>query len=278
MTWVLEHSPTKGSDRLVLISIANYADKSPVDGAWEAWPGIATIQQESGLDRTRTVNDALSRLINGGHLERVINGAPDMRIRADHRPNLYRILLPNGVTCSDTRCKWCGVTDGAARGDALRPHGVTDGDVTGCRETSPEPLVDPNDEPKQQPLPGTDPLTAVFDAWTASTKRTARTVLDSKRRRLIEGALKTHPLPDVLDAVRGWEHSPWHRGENPERRPYNDLGLLLRDAANIEKFRDLARGPRIEKANGRPNPAHDPRIDTDRSGPNTFGPLVRKRA
>lgn len=88
------------------------------------------------------------------------------------------------------------------------------------------------------------PVEIVFEAWKSVTKRTAATVLDAKRQRLIANALRTHPLDDVLDAVRGWEHSSYHRGKNSARTPYNDLGLLLRDAEHIERFRDLARGPR----------------------------------
>lgn len=84
----------------------------------------------------------------------------------------------------------------------------------------------------------------VFDAWVASTQRTAATVLDAKRRKLIVAALKAYPLADVFDAARGWEHSAHHRGENDQRIVYNDLSLLLRDAGTIERFRDYARGPR----------------------------------
>lgn len=81
----------------------------------------------------------------------------------------------------------------------------------------------------------------VFDEWVRVTGKTGRTVLDEKRRRLIRNALKAYPLDDVLAAVRGWQHSPHHRGENEQRTVYNDLGLLLRDNAHIERFRDLER-------------------------------------
>ncbi len=93
----------------------------------------------------------------------------------------------------------------------------------------------------------------VFEAWKASTKKTAATKLDRDRTRLITAALKDYPLEDVLDAVRGWEHSAHHRGENDTNTVYNDLGLLLRNAANIERFRDLARGPRQPSRRGRSN-------------------------
>ena len=74
-------------------------------------------------------------------------------------------------------------------------------------------------------------------------------MFDAKRQRIIRRALKTHPVADLLDAVQGWQHSPHHRGENDSGTVYNDLGLLLRDAEHIEKFRDLERGI------GRPRPA-----------------------
>lgn len=94
----------------------------------------------------------------------------------------------------------------------------------------------------------------VFDAWKASTKKTAATKLDKDRTRRITAALKDYPLEDLLDAVRGWEHSAHHRGDNATGTVYNDLGLLLRDAAHIEKFRDLARGPRESTRRGRVQP------------------------
>jgi hypothetical protein len=150
--WVLDHSPTRGSDRLVLISIANHAGKEPTaDGTWEAWPGVELMRREAGLERTRTVQDALARLVATGALERTINGAPDERIRKDQRPNLYRIVMDHGVTCGVTRCTWCGVTRGAERDDAPRPDGVTLDDATGCRRASPEPSVNPSEEPEEQP-------------------------------------------------------------------------------------------------------------------------------
>jgi hypothetical protein len=81
----------------------------------------------------------------------------------------------------------------------------------------------------------------VFDAWIVSTKRTAATKMDAKRRGLIERALNDYPLQDVLDAVDGWRFSAHHRGDNSDGKAWNDLGLLLRDAAHIEQFRDYKR-------------------------------------
>lgn len=95
--------------------------------------------------------------------------------------------------------------------------------------------------------PGGDPapIREVFDAWVEATgRRKGQTKLDPKRRRLIAKALASYPLEEVLAAVRGWRHDPHNRGENDRGRPYNDIGLLLRDSEHIERFRDLELGQR----------------------------------
>jgi hypothetical protein len=118
-------------------------------------------------------------------------------------------------------------------------------DWTGTEETPTPPSDSPPPRlaavPDAASPPATDAVRIVFDAWIESTGRTDRTVLDAKRRRTIANALKSYPLDDVLDAVRGWRHSPHHRGENDRRMVYNELDVLLRNAGQIEKFRDLER-------------------------------------
>lgn len=86
-----------------------------------------------------------------------------------------------------------------------------------------------------------DTVEAVFFAWQEATGH-HKAVLDPKRRKRITLALKTHPAEDLIDACRGVALSPFHRGENDSRTVYDDLDVVLRDSAHIEKFRDLARG------------------------------------
>lgn len=173
MSWVLDHSPTKGADRLVLIALANHAGKNPNNGAWESWPGVELIAREAGLDRTRTVQDALARLEKAGAIQRVVNGAPDERIRKDRRPNLYRVLLSHGVTADGTPWVESAAAgkpgrgdagrhpDSDSRGDASRPDGVTSGDGTGCRPASPEPSLKPSGNRGRRPWEG--PRTVPFE-------------------------------------------------------------------------------------------------------------------
>lgn len=172
LSWVFDHSPTTGSQRHVLLSIANHAGELVYgdDGqpAFEAWPGIATMTREARLARERTTTDAITAMVKAGHLERIINGAPDTRIPKDKRPNLYRMLLANGVSCGDTRCPWCGVTRSAERGDAVRPSGVSDSDGAGCRDATGKPSGEPPVEPSGETGSEAGASGALFDAGPAA--------------------------------------------------------------------------------------------------------------
>ncbi len=86
------------------------------------------------------------------------------------------------------------------------------------------------------------PVDSVFVAWKESTGRNGNTRLTPERRKRIVAALKDYPLDDVLDAVRGWRHSPFHAGQNDQQTVYNDLNHCLRDGGRIEQFRDFTRG------------------------------------
>lgn len=87
------------------------------------------------------------------------------------------------------------------------------------------------------------PSEHVFAEWKDSTGKNGNTAFSTKRRRLIESALKDYPIEDLLDAVRGWSKSPFHCGNNESVKVYNSIELILRDAEHIEQFRDLWRDP-----------------------------------
>lgn len=64
MAWVLQHSKAEGSERLVLLAIANHAD-----GAGQvAWPRVELLAEEAKVSR-RTVFRALESLVLLGEIE-----------------------------------------------------------------------------------------------------------------------------------------------------------------------------------------------------------------
>lgn len=85
--WVLDHSTTTGSERLVLISLANHARP---DGT-EAWPSIAQVAKEAGVHES-TVKRCLRSLEERGFIQTEFNvGFP--RRRADRRTNSYTVVM-----------------------------------------------------------------------------------------------------------------------------------------------------------------------------------------
>lgn len=81
LSWVLRHSPAEGSDRLVLIVLA---DKANDDGTG-AYPSIETIGREARIRSRTTIRDALRRLQDSGQI--VDEGLSEWRTRR------WRIVL-----------------------------------------------------------------------------------------------------------------------------------------------------------------------------------------
>ena len=238
-TWVWDHSQSSGNDLLVLLAIADEAD----DDGTNAFPSIDRLTRKARINRATTMR-VIKRLEDMGEL---LVTRPERHGRG--RYNVYAIPMRErsqiATSNNGPERSHIGRSDDEERShigrSIVRPDPLT-------HELPIDPLktsVAVNDD--------TDDVRAVFDAWVQSTGKT-RAVLDSKRRARIVGALKNFTVDELVDAVRGWRHSPHHRGENERRTVYNDLDLLLRDAARIEKFRDLERGaampapPRVSKS------------------------------
>lgn len=177
MSWVWDHSPTTGSDRLVLLAIADSADH---DGT-NAWPSVATIGKKTRLSEA-TVHRCIGRLKKDGAITVEPQAGGTAAMRADRRPNLYGVVMATGSQ-SDT-------PDGVSPGAATGSHPARDG----VSPVTPNPSLDPSDE---QPPPSTDvDKDRGFDVfWEAYPKRNGKRLgkakaltrwralaLDTKRR------------------------------------------------------------------------------------------------
>jgi len=137
----LHHSKSIGTDKLVLLGIANH------DGDGGSWPSIETLAKYANTTE-RNVTRCIGNLISLGEVTRYTNQGGMAHYRNDKRPNRYDVLVRcpdlcdgttqhrlrddihgNGVTSRDN-----GVTSGVLRGDV----GVT---LT-IQEPSIEPSID----------------------------------------------------------------------------------------------------------------------------------------
>lgn len=110
MTQVWDSTEAKGTDRLVLLAIADSAD----DDGSNAWPSVARLAHKAQVSE-RTVQRAIRSLEAMGlvFIEENVGGPGNAR--SDRRPNRYTVLLPG--------CQ--SVTPKEPRGDTQRANGVT---------------------------------------------------------------------------------------------------------------------------------------------------------
>lgn len=139
LSLVLQHSRASGTEKVVLLGIANH------DGDGGAWPSIATLAGYANVSE-RTVQRAIESLVHLGELAVDVNRGGSLDTRSDRRPNRYRILVSHGVTPVSPRIG-DGVTSTTPRGDIPDAHGVT--------PVSPEPSLEPSMEPNGADAPRT---------------------------------------------------------------------------------------------------------------------------
>jgi uncharacterized protein YdaU (DUF1376 family) len=91
----------------------------------------------------------------------------------------------------------------------------------------------PIEEEEKKDVPSGD-VVRVFGHW-QTVHGKARAKLDDKRKRLIRAALKIHSADDLCRCISGYKRSPFHQGKNDRGVVYDDIGLMLRDAKQIEQ-------------------------------------------
>jgi hypothetical protein len=80
---------------------------------------------------------------------------------------------------------------------------------------------------------------AVWEAWKHDTGH-HRAKFDDKRRKRIQARLNEGFAPDeLIAAISNRHHDPWLMGHNDTGKVFDGLETLLRDAAQVERLRDL---------------------------------------
>ena len=214
--WVIVADVSHGAVRLYAL-ISRYADYA----TGEAFPSRATL-----ASRLRVSTDTVDRFIK----ELVGVEALTVVRRRDGvvwQSNLYIVRRTQDNAQGSRTLAGTGLT-GATTPTRTVAHTPT--------RTDAELTITNKQDPVEQEFFVSD-VRLVYDEWVSCSGRNAkRTKLDATRRNYIEEALGSYPLEFVLDAVKGWQHSPWHCGNNENNKVYNELALLLRDSERIEYF------------------------------------------
>ena len=85
-----------------------------------------------------------------------------------------------------------------------------------------------------------DAIHEVFTYWREKISPRSRAVLDEVRKTKIGWAIHDYGIQACKQAIDGCSKSGWHMGNNPSQKKYNDVELIFRHAANVERFIGMA--------------------------------------
>lgn len=94
---------------------------------------------------------------------------------------------------------------------------------------------------KNPPTPQGGPL-AVFEHWRVVFNH-PKSILDDKRKRIIDARLKQFGVEDLKAAIDGYKLSPFHQGENKDGKVFDGIELIMRDAQHVEEGLRFLRAP-----------------------------------
>jgi hypothetical protein len=132
-SWVWNNSPTKGSEKLVLLALADFAND-----AGRCWPSISTIAKRCGLDR-RYVISILHQLEEGGHIQVERRG---------RQSNLYTL---GGVVNRTPPAQEQEVRQASPPGEVDNTTHNEAGSTRVVRPASPESSINHQKEPSKEP-------------------------------------------------------------------------------------------------------------------------------
>ncbi len=139
MSWVWDHSKTRGNDRLVLLAIADSADH---DGT-NAFPAIETLMRKTGLSR-RSVQRSIRNTEQRGELRIELNAG--LGHRPDRRSNMFTVLMDGTPRSSSEAERGARLTPRDENGAPNTTERGAKYDRTG-RHTDALSVLDPSLEP-----------------------------------------------------------------------------------------------------------------------------------
>jgi Helix-turn-helix domain len=217
------------------------------------FPSIRLLSDETGL-HTETICIHLRKAADAGFIE-IANAEKDGQ---KWRRNSYSAKWPEVYGPSGhlgkNGAKVSGLNGEGVRIDPEKVSGVsgrsTTVNSTGNPTTDMSTSVDLFDsvDPSRGSTEArgnteTSQILTVFNTW-KDVLRHPNARLDEKRRRCIRAALALKfTADDLAKAFRGCRASPFHMGANDRQQRYDDITLILRDAAHIERFMGYVDSP-----------------------------------
>lgn len=222
--WVWRHSPWRGQHHKFVLHLAVADVVNDVhDNLF--WMAQSNLAEKAGVSRESACR-WLGEAVDSGLLEVVRNGSES------GKPNCYRFVMPTGGCDPQSQG---GVTTGH-RGCDPQSHKTKEITQEGTQTS-----VATNGESESRKDSVAVTAESVLNAWVEATGRNATRVrMNGKRLAAVKARLREgYTGEDLIAAVRGIARSPWHMGDNPDGKRYDDMLVAIRDGERVEKFRDL---------------------------------------
>lgn len=215
MAIVLHHSPSSGTDKVVLLGIANH------DGDGGAWPSVATLAKYANVTE-RNVQAAIKRLESSGQITRRIQQGGTMTMRNGQRPNQYILNIRCPETCDRTTAHRVPRTD-------IRTGVASDrGDV------SDTPTGDASDRGRGD---ASDTLTILPTIPEPSTSAARSAATDHVETSSSNVQSRNASAPDAADAAGDHGDAPRAVGARQTRNPADILDGMMLNPDEAQRFR-----------------------------------------
>ncbi|HCU2531655.1 TPA: replication protein [Klebsiella oxytoca] len=91
-----------------------------------------------------------------------------------------------------------------------------------------------------QDEPQADPVRKVFTHWQTEHHHLSAKLDDKRRKRIKARLAEGFTADELCRAISGAKGDSWLMGKNPSKKRYDGIDTLLRDAAQVERLRDLS--------------------------------------
>lgn len=239
--------PLNPQEKIVLLAIADCANDEG-----HAYPGYTKLMEKTGLSKS-----ALAKQIKILRDLGIIKIESHAEIGKGKSVNNYTISLQCELSESCQRQLIENIKEirkkySRAKSCHLEPRKVATENSKSCHLVH-EPSVrtiskEPSVICETKVSPGKEKTNhivhEIFDYW-KEVMNHPKAKLDSDRTRTIKKALTTmgFTVDEIKKAILGCSRSPYHQGDNDKKTVYDQLGLILRNASNIERFIGLADSP-----------------------------------
>lgn len=183
ITIALHHSRAKGSDKLVLLGIANH------HGDNGAYPSLETLGRYSGVSQ-RSVRRSIQELQKLGEIVVYVNGAPTS---GQYKPNLYYFTLACPPDCDRSM-------NHKVRGDKF----VTQGGQwrhSGGTQMSAKPVIEPKEQPSIPQASLEDLFSEFWQAYPRKVEKLAAKNAFAKAIKLVDPQI-------IIDGAHRYANDP----------------------------------------------------------------------